>query len=277
MNLAFTKMHACGNDFIVIDDRAGRLAGAEVQLARRLCRRRLAIGADGLLLLRASPAPGRFGMVFVNADGLIGEMCGNGARCLAAYLRRAGLAGTELRLDTPAGTVPVRFHGESIVLELPPTGALHTGIAIAWQGHDWLFDQIDIGVPHVVCFVADRAALRQVPVDTLGRHVRHHERFAPRGCNVNFAALEDGRLHLRTYERGVEAETLGCGTGATAAALAAQRRFGLPAAVEVVTSSGEPVRIDCTPGGPLRLAGGAHFVADGRVDASLLQGLELPA
>jgi len=274
MSLAFTKMHACGNDFIVIDDRAGRFAGAETELARRLCRRRLAVGADGLLLLRASPAPDRFGMVFVNADGLLGEMCGNGARCLAAWLRRAGLAGADSRLETLAGAVPVRFDGAAITLELPPARLLRSDVAIPWQGRDWLFDEVDLGVPHVVSFVADRAALRQAPVIALGRHVRQHPQFAPRGCNVNFAALEGGRLHLRTYERGVEDETLGCGTGATAAVLAAQRRFGLPAKVEVVTCSGESVWIEHAPDAPPQLSGGAHFVADGRVAPDLLDGLE---
>lgn len=276
MNPAFTKMHACGNDFIVIDDRAGRFAGLESSLARRLCHRRLALGADGLLLLRGSRVTGQFEMVFVNADGLIGEMCGNGARCLAAFIRRAGLAPQALELQTPAGGVSVRFQDAGrIALDLPPAGPIRADIALDWQGREWRFDAIDIGVPHVVCFVTDRAALRQVPVEALGRHVRHHPLFAPRGCNVNFVAQEDGLLYLRTYERGVEAETLGCGTGATAAALLAHRRFGLGAPLEVVTSSGETLGINFEPESDLlQLTGGAHFVADGRIEASLLIGLE---
>ncbi|HTN65640.1 MAG TPA: diaminopimelate epimerase [Burkholderiaceae bacterium] len=280
MPTAFTKMHACGNDFVVIDDRAGHFFGRESALARRLCHRHLALGADGLLLLRGDRAEGHFEMVFVNADGLIGEMCGNGARCLAAFIRRAGLATEGLTLQTPAGSVAVRFAGagfhgtNNIVLDLPPAGPIRSDIAIRWQERDWRFDAIDIGVPHAVWFAADRAALEQAPVEALGRHVRHHRIFAPRGCNINFAALEDGRLYLRTYERGVEAETLGCGTGATAAALLAQHRFGLHAPVEVVTSSGESLLIHWEPrSGLLQLAGGAHFVADGSLDASLLTGL----
>lgn len=276
MPLSFTKMQACGNDFIVIDDRAGNWAGKESALAERLCHRRFAIGADGLLVLRNGSAPDRFGMVFVNADGLIGEMCGNGARCLAAFIRRSVLspAQTALQLSTPAGAVQVRFADERIVLDLPPAGALRSDIVINWQGAAWHFDAIDIGVPHAVCFVADRTALAAAPLAELGAYVRHHDAFAPRGVNVNFIAFDAGRLHLRTYERGVEAETLGCGTGATAAALLAHARFGLPSPVTVQTSSGEAVTIRFgEERGVLQLEGGAHFVADGVLDDGVLGGL----
>lgn len=275
-NPAFTKMQACGNDFIVMDDRAGQFAGREPALAQRLCQRHLGLGADGLLLLRSGDAANHFGMVFVNANGLIGEMCGNGARCLAAFIHRAHLVTQALVLQTLAGCVPVRFEGpQRIRLDLPASGPVRSSIAIGWQGQDWLFDAVEIGVPHAVMFVSDLGALEQLPVDALGRHVCHHPAFAPRQTNVNFAALRDGRLHLRTYERGVEAETLGCGTGATAAALLAQQRFGLPWPVEVVTRSGEVLEIDCTPdSGLLQLSGSAHFIASGHIEADLLSDLQ---
>ncbi|WP_129587823.1 diaminopimelate epimerase [Herbaspirillum robiniae] len=268
--LHFTKMQACGNDFVIVDDRAGKLAGLESPLAALLCRRHFGIGADGMLVLRAASraAPDgvpAFGMVYVNADGLVGEMCGNGARCLAAFIRRAGLAREHLVLDTAAGAVEVRFQDGEIVLDLPPPGAPRDDIAVHWRGRDWLFDAIDIGVPHAVSFVDSRAALAAAPVAELGRHARHHAAFMPRGANINFVALDQGRLYLRTYERGVEEETLGCGTGATAAALLAHRRFGLPSPLTVVTSSGEALRIrfDGIAGKLLQLCGGAHFVAEG--------------
>lgn len=274
MRLKFTKMQACGNDFIVLDDRDRRFAGRETALARRLCQRRFAVGADGLLLLREGSADGadgatvdvaRFGMVFVNADGLPGEMCGNGARCLAAYLRRAGLARDALRLTTLAGEVCVRFCADGrIMLALPAPGTPRFDAVLAWQGRDWRFDCIDTGVPHAVCFVEDRQALAAVPVAGLGRHARHHPLFQPRGANINFVAREKTRLFLRTYERGVEAETLGCGTGAAAAALLAHCRFGLPSPLTVETSSGEALDIRFQPDlSGLQLLGDAHFVADG--------------
>ncbi|MEO7032083.1 MAG: diaminopimelate epimerase [Herbaspirillum sp.] len=276
--LAFTKMHACGNDFIIIDDRAGRWLGHESVLAERLCHRRMALGADGMLLLRSGQAPTEFDMVFVNADGLIGEMCGNGARCMAAFIRRVGLADNQLTLRTPAGTVTVHFiDAEHIKLDLPPPSAIRTDVIICWQDTDWTFDAIDIGVPHAVCFTSDLAALATIPVDKLGHYACHHAAFAPRGCNINFVAIVDQRLYLRTYERGVEAETLGCGTGATAAALLAHHRFGLTAPIEIMTSSGETISVNFEPATKLlQLTGGAHFVADGTVEPALLSGLELP-
>lgn len=292
--LPFAKMQACGNDFVVIDDRDLRCAGLESQLALRLCHRRFGIGADGLLLLRearpsaatddTSPA---FGMVFVNADGLIGEMCGNGARCLAAFIGDAGLAQHALQLDTGAGIVRVRLEARQILLDLPPARALRRDIPIEWEGSTWHFDALDVGVPHAVCFLDSRESLDAAPVVALGRHVRHHPAFAPRGVNVNFIAIDDGMLHLRTYERGVEAETLGCGTGATAAALLAHLRHALPSPLTVVTASGEPVliRFDAPGDGPdsvhigsglLQLAGGAHFVARGEASPELLHNLMRP-
>lgn len=275
-NPAFTKMQACGNDFIVIDDRAEQFAGREPALAQRLCQRHLGIGADGLLLLRNGDAAGYFGMVFVNANGLIGEMCGNGARCLAAFIHRAHLVTQALVLQTLAGCVPVRFEGaQRIQLDLPAPGPVRSRIAIDWPGRDWLFDAVEVGVPHAVIFLPDLSALEQLAVDALGRHVCHHRAFAPRQTNVNFAVLQDGRLHLRTYERGVEAETLGCGTGATATALLAHQRFGLPWPLEVITRSGEVLQVNCAPdSGLLQLSGSAHFIASGHVEADLLHDLQ---
>lgn len=275
-NPAFAKMQACGNDFIVMDDRTEQFAGLESALAQRLCQPHLGLGADGLLLLRNGDAAGYFGMVFVNANGLIGEMCGNGARCLAAFIYRTLLVTQTLVLQTMMGPVPVRFEGaDNILLDLPAAGPVRSGIAIDWQGQDWLFEAVEVGVPHAVIFLPDLSALEQLPVDALGRHVCHHPAFAPRQTNVNFVAMQDGRLHLRTYERGVEAETLGCGTGATAAALLAHQHLGLPWPVEVVTRSGEALQIDFEPAsGSLKLSGSAHFIASGHIEAGLLSNLQ---
>jgi diaminopimelate epimerase len=275
-NPAFAKMQACGNDFIVMDDRTEQFSGLESALAQRLCQPHLGLGADGLLLLRNAEAVGHFSMVFVNANGLIGEMCGNGARCLAAFIHRAILDTQALVLQTVIGPVPVRFEdAQRILLDLPVAGPIRSGIAIEWQGRDWLFEAVEVGVPHAVIFLPDLSALEQLPVDALGRHVCHHPAFAPRQTNVNFVALENGRLHLRTYERGVEAETLGCGTGATAAALLAHQRFGLPWPIQVITRSGEALDIHVEPGsGRLQLTGSAHFIASGQIEAGLLSGLK---
>ena len=275
-NPAFAKMQACGNDFIVMDDRSGQFAGLESALAQRLCQPHLGLGADGLLLLRNGDAADHFGMVFVNANGLIGEMCGNGARCLAAFIHRAILVTQALVLQTMVGSVPVRFESaDTILLDLPAAGPVRSGIPIDWEGRDWLFAALEVGVPHAVIFLPNLNALTQLPVAALGHHVCHHPVFAPRQTNVNFVTMQDGRLHLRTYERGVEAETLGCGTGATAAALLAHQRWGLPWPVEVVTRSGEVLQINCEPvSGSLQLSGSAHFIASGHIEADLLNNLQ---
>lgn len=273
MTLEFSKWQACGNDFIIIDDRATAWLGRESRLAEALCRQHFAVGADGMLILRKGNGPGEFQMVFVNANGLPGEMCGNGARCLAAYIRRAGLADASLRFLTPAGPVRVDIESEQrIVLDLPPAGTPHFDVTLDWQGQRWTFDAIDVGAPHAVHFLDSRTALAAVPLEPLGRYARHHAAFAPRGANIHFVACESGALYLRSYERGVEAETLGCGTGATAAALLAHRRFGLRAPVTVHTSSGETLQIGYADDhSALTLAGGAHFVARGVVTPAFLK------
>jgi diaminopimelate epimerase len=271
MSLQFTKMQACGNDFIVIDDRQGRFQSVQSALAVSVCQRRLGIGADGLLLVLEGSGPGRFGMSFINSDGLIGEMCGNGARCLAAYLHRCGHVEEALVIETLVGPVRVDLRSlPSIELILGPARILRQAIDIDWAGHTFRFDEVDAGPPHVVCWVDSIEALDQVDMVGLGRMVRHHPAFAPRGCNVNLAALAaDGSVHLRTYERGVEDETLGCGTGAVSATAVLLGRLPGAATRRVVTRSGEALMVDLSSPEAPSLRGGAQFVAQGTIDPSL--------
>ena len=279
MSLLFTKMQACGNDFIIVDDREGRFRSVQSDLARRLCQRRLGIGADGLLLVLEGSAPGRFGMSFVNADGLIGEMCGNGARCLAAYLHRGGLVDQELVIETLVGPVNVDFSRlPSIELTLGPARIVRRGIEITWGGSVLRFDEVDAGPPHAVCWVDSLEALDRVDMVELGRMVRNHPAFAPRGCNVNLATLTpDGGVHIRTYERGVEDETLGCGTGAVSVAAVLLDQAPSVSTRRVVTRSGEALFVDLgLPEAP-SLSGGAQFVAQGTIDPSLWADLLRPS
>ncbi len=276
MTLAFTKMQACGNDFVVIDDRTGLWSHLESELARLVCQRRFGIGADGLLILRAGTQPGEFAMRFINADGLVGEMCGNGARCLAAYLHRAGLAGDALVLESGAGPVRADLSQMPTVrLTLGPVTTLRTGIALPFGGQNFEWEEVDAGPPHVVCIMPSIEALATLELVPLGRFVRHHPAFAPGGCNVNAVAIApDGSLHLRTYERGVEDETLGCGTGAVASAAVARRQLGSPALLRVITRSGEALEIDLSLAQSPTLTGPARFVADGHLHPTLLEGLK---
>lgn len=209
-------------------------------------------------------------MLFVNADGLEGEVCGNGAGCLAAFIRRAGWAGDALVLATAAGAVPVRFLDDGrIELTLAPPRLREIGHRIEWQGRDWCFDALDVGPPHVGCLLDDLPSLEALNLGPVVRRQGHH---APRCCNVNVVAVQQGRLHLRTFERRVEAETLGCGIGAVAAVAVLRQRLGEGAPSTVVTRSAEPLQIEFSAAA-VRLTGGAQFIADGHCAAGLLQGL----
>lgn len=238
--IPFARMHGSGNDFVVIDDRAGKLRHHRRSLAMALCDRRRGLGGDGLVLLN-SGAAGHVGMIYVNADGNDGEMCGNGAGCAIRRAWELGLfRGRTTILDTDAGAIGADLSDWRVTMSMtdPKDERLHLSIPTSegtLTGH-----YIDTGVPHVVLFVAD---VDQANVAGLGPEIRHHPLF-PRGCNVNWAGKTgENTFRMRTYERGVEAETLSCGTGATAIALIAAR-LGL---------ARPPVTIRASGGGELRI------------------------
>jgi diaminopimelate epimerase len=229
--LEFTKMNGAGNDFIVIDNRFYHFSDEElIDLARRLCPRRTGIGADGLLAFsRASDAAHHYRMRYVNADGSLGTMCGNGARCLARFARQAGMLDEELRFDSDAGVyraiVPDDENADVRLYVNPPehwqpnkplaNTSVQEGVHYLWTGTE-----------HAVCFV-DR--VDSTPVGEWGPLIRADAALKPNGANIEFVEVLDpgssttaARLQVRTYEKGVEAETLACGTGAMASALVAR-------------------------------------------------------
>ncbi len=192
-------------------------------------------------------------------------MCGNGARCAARFAVEKGIAGPELAFETRAGVIRAQVAGSRVRVGLSSPAGLETGIRLAVDGRDLELHCLNTGVPHAVLFVDD---LENAPVETLGRTLRYHARFAPRGTNVNFVSQAAGNmLHIRTYERGVEAETLACGTGSVASALiaAALGRVVLP--VDLQTRGGEQLRVDAesprSPFGQVYLEGGTRKVCDG--------------
>jgi diaminopimelate epimerase len=238
--IPFAKMNGAGNDFILIDNRRGEIGPEAAELARRVCHRRLAVGADGLILIEPSETAD-FAWRFFNSDGSLAEMCGNGARCAARFAHFHGIAGPTMRFETLAGLIRAELRGNEVAVGITPPLLVGLDVALAVSTGTLRVDCLDTGVPHAVVFVDDPAA---VDVQALGREIRFHRRFAPAGTNVNFAGVkEPGRLALRTYERGVEDETLACGTGATAAALAAARRFGWASPVSVDTASGRRLTV----------------------------------
>ena len=234
--ISFWKTTGTGNDFIVIDNREAALAEDEfVPFARAKCPRAAAVGADGVLVIENSPKAD-FRMRLVNADGSEAEMCGNGIRCVALVAKECGAAGDAQRVETLAGLIGARVTGGGARVQMTPPGDLDLieGLEAAGRRFDVRF--IDTGVPHSVIYVDDTEA---VPVREWGRAVRTHERFQPAGTNVDFVRLEPDQLVIRTYERGVEDETLACGTGCVAAAAVAVMEEKLSSPVRLRAKGGE--------------------------------------
>lgn len=236
----FYKMSGGGNDFILIDNRQGNIdADALRPLIARICRRRFAVGADGLIIIEPS-ANAHFRWRFFNADGSEARMCGNGGRCAARLAHLLGIAPAELSFETGAGIVAAKVEGRMVRLTLPPPADIRLGVTVEVAGTEFSIDFIDTGVPHAVIVVPE---LSQIDVVGLGRRIRHHEAFQPAGTNVDFIRVEEGVVHIRTYERGVEDETMACGTGAVAAAIIAGIRGLTTPPTRVMPKSGEPLTI----------------------------------
>ncbi|HET6567145.1 MAG TPA: diaminopimelate epimerase [Rhodothermales bacterium] len=278
--LEFTKMNGAGNDFVVIDNRFYNFSEAELSdLAHRLCVRRVAVGADGLLAFATPEDPQHhYRMRYYNADGSLGTMCGNGARCLARFARLAGIQDPEMTFESDAGlyraSVPDEADGPVRIYVQPPRHFTpNKQLAGSLASYVGPVHYIWTGTEHVVSFVEDVDA---TPVDACGRAVRHDEALAPTGANVNFVqVMQNGksrnpRLRVRTFEKGVEAETLACGTGAMASALVA-RLMGLVSTdrVDVEMPGGTlSVGFDVDGNGVenLYLEGPAEFVFRGTVE-----------
>jgi diaminopimelate epimerase len=239
--IEFYKMSGSGNDFIIIDNRNLSLnVGDLPSFARKLCQRKISVGADGLFLIEPSEKVD-FRWQFFNSDGSIAEMCGNGSRCVARFAYVKGIAGKKVSFETLAGIISAEVNGDIVKVKLTDPSPVQAGIKIEAAGRHFVLDSIDTGVPHVVAFVED---LETCAVVDCGRVIRRHEYFAPRGTNADFAnVMERHKIRVRTYERGVEDETLACGTGMVAAVLAAAQRGLVESPVDVLVQSGETLRI----------------------------------
>ncbi|MGI6365926.1 MAG: diaminopimelate epimerase [Bacillota bacterium] len=235
LSIEFTKMAGCGNDFIILDNRSGQIADPNKgELARKLCRRRLSLGADGMIFVENS-LQADIRMDFYNADGSNGEMCGNGLRCFARYVADMGICPKMMRVETDAGLYLAQVEDQQVRLAMPPVELPKRYLSL--QGLPKL-DYICVGVPHAVVFSDEAWTWPDAKFHQEGLRVRQH-RFFPNGTNVNFVARDNGGLRVRTFERGVEAETLACGTGATASALVASLTFpDLTSPISVETRGG---------------------------------------
>jgi len=265
--IPFWKMTGCGNDFIIIDNRRKFLDADRLgDLVKKVCAPKLSAGADGLVLIEPSEKAD-FQWRFFNSDGSVAEMCGNAARCVARFAALKGIAPARMAFETLAGIIEAEVAGRQVkVLMVKPTGwKLDLDVSIDGQVHRMHF--VNTGVPHAVEFVENAAS---VTVKDLGKKVRFHSLFQPAGTNANFVQVVDrGRLTVRTYERGVEDETLACGTGAVAAALLAARKGFVDSPAEVQTRGGEILRIHFQPEGDgfdrVFLEGDARVVCEGEL------------
>jgi len=240
----FVKYQGAGNDFILIDDRA---LFFDVSQVKSLCDRKFGIGADGVILLQrgcekivavpiSSQPQNNFRMRIYNSDGSEAESCGNGLRCLMKFLLHLGMPKKNYRIITGNREVEAGFVGDRVSVQMGAPRDVQSHSIGGYQLHS-----LDTGVPHIVTFVPD---VQEVDLTTLGAFFRYHPIFQPRGTNVNFACLQsDGSIRVRTYERGLEGESLACGTGAAAVAAIASKNYSLP----------NPIRV-CFPGGHLEMS-----------------------
>ena len=268
MVLQFTKMNGAGNDFILADDRSQSIRLTREQITR-LCDRHRGVGADGLFfLVPCSSGRADWAWRFYNSDGSEAEMCGNGARCFARFVQRLTGVKKGISFETGAGVIGAAFEGELVTVDLTRPKDLRLGQKVDLTSGTEIVHFVNTGVPHVVVFVADAD---RAQVSSLGREIRNHRLFAPAGTNVNFVQLAGSNcIRVRTYERGVEGETLACGTGVTAAALITARvnDFAPPISVQVQGGDTLQVSFKGENGGfrDVRLTGPAEFVFQGTVE-----------
>ena len=241
MKIPFTKMSGSGNDFILIDHREPFLEEKGLKdFVQKTCRRRVSVGADGLILIERS-GKADFKWRFYNADGSEAEMCGNGGRCAARFAYLKGIAGPSLKFETLAGLLSAWVDGKKVKLEMTKPFGLRLDETLLINGEKKIFSSLNTGVPHAVLFVDD---LEGVNVVQVGRAIRFHSHFAPKGTNVNFVRLEkESQLFIRTYERGVEDETLACGTGVVASALIAAFKGLVKSPIVIKTRGGEVLTV----------------------------------
>ena len=270
--ISFWKMSGAGNDFIVIDHRKPVIRPEQMaEFARLVCRRKFSAGADGLFLLEPSDRAD-FRWRFFNADGSEAEMCGNGARCVARFAYMQGVAAARMRFETLAGIVDATVADTQVTVRMTPPHSFRFDRQLDVAGQMFMAHSVDTGVPHAVIFVDD---LDAVDVVGLGRQIRFHPAFAPAGTNVDFVGRAENCFRIRTYERGVEDETMACGTGVVAAALIAAARGYAASPVAIVTAGGVALTVHFTgqqgeAAHQVLLKGPAHVIYKGELTAEAL-------
>lgn len=266
----FQKMNGAGNDFVMFDNRDGSLQLSAKEIAR-ICDRHRGIGADGILLVEkaeSTATPVDFRMRYYNSDGGEAEMCGNGARCFARFAHQISECAPMLKFQTIAGLIEARISGELVTLTMSAPHDLRLNRDLRVGDEMGRIHSINTGVPHAVEFVDH---LERIDVKTRGGQLRFHDAFQPRGTNVNFVKkLSDHVIVVRTYERGVEGETLACGTGVVASALLHALVHGVSSPIAVEVRGGDTLEVGFQRNGEhfenVTLTGPADFVFDGEIE-----------
>lgn len=252
MEIPFWKMHGASNDFILVDDRRQTFPASDRAWMASVMSRRTGVGSEGILLIQPS-TKADFRMRFFNPDGGEAEMCGNGARCLARLAHEIGAAPASMSIETVAGIVRAEVRGDLVLLHMTEPRDWRMNRTLSAVGTTVSYSFVNSGVPHVVVEVPD---LDAVDVQKLGAAIRYHKDFAPAGTNANFISVTGpDSLRVRTYERGVEAETLACGTGIVACGLVAGRLGRVRPPVKIAARSGDVLEVNYTA-----TAGGATEV-----------------
>jgi diaminopimelate epimerase len=271
--IPFWKMSGAGNDFVIIDHRVAMVApDAMSAFARLVCRRKFAVGADGLFFIEQSDKAD-FKWRFFNADGSEAEMCGNGARCVARFAYMNGIAAAKMCFETLAGIVQASVEDTAVTVRMTTPHSLVLDKEISLAGDKLQVHLLNTGVPHAIVFVEE---IEGIDVQKRGAALRHHHEFAPAGTNVNFVAIDKETLQIRTYERGVEDETFACGTGAVAAALIASLLGKVTSPAQVITSGGITLSVLFSGQGAgnnfesVYLKGPAHLIYTGELTAESL-------
>ncbi len=262
--IQFTKMSGSGNDFIFMDGMDGSYSWVDSMWVRQICQRALSVGADGVVVLEKDDTYD-FAWRFFNSDGTIAEMCGNASRCAARFAYKKGIAGSNMTFATLAGPIRAEVKGKRVKVQLTDPRLFDPEMRLAVDGQTFTLFYIDTGVPHVVLEVED---LEGFPLIEIGRKIRFHEKFGPAGTNVNVAQITgDNAIALRTYERGVENETLACGTGSVAASLMMSMKKGFSSPVSVRAASGEILTIswegEVGTWAPVFFEGEVRFIYEG--------------
>jgi diaminopimelate epimerase len=241
MTIPFTKMSGAGNDFVVIDNRQSIVQDkVKEEFVKKVCTPKASIGADGVIFVENSDRAD-FRWDFFNSDGSSAEMCGNGGRCVARFAVDNKIASPNLSFETIAGIISAEVGDETTKVKLTPPIDFRQNVEVNLESGSRIVDCLNTGVPHAVLFSDDVDA---EDLQSIGSGMRYHDVFAPSGTNVNFVEVTGkNSLKIRTYERGVEGETLACGTGATASAILAVTRGKVVAPVNVTIKSGDVLKI----------------------------------